>query len=136
MKTRIYTDTSVIGGCFDIEFKEGSTALFETFQNGDAVLIISNITIAELESAPEFVRNSLISVPHNNMEFITFTEEASDLAETYLEEGVVPQKSRVDAQHIKQVSDETVCNSYYSSCRCVSKLELQTYRELGKNPWI
>jgi len=34
------------------------------------------------------------------MEFIEFTEEASDLAETYLQEGVVLPKSRVDAQHI------------------------------------
>ncbi len=28
MKQKIYTDTSVIGGCLDIEFKEGSQALF------------------------------------------------------------------------------------------------------------
>jgi hypothetical protein len=34
------------------------------------------------------------------MEIIEFTEEAGDLAETYLKEGVVSRKSRVDAQHI------------------------------------
>ena len=34
------------------------------------------------------------------MEFIEFTEEAGGLAETYLKEGVVSPKSRMDAQHI------------------------------------
>jgi len=100
MKTRIYTDTSVIGGCLDIEFEEGSLALFETFKGGSSVLVISNLTITELESAPQAVRDVLLSVPKEHMEFIEFTEEAGELAETYLKEGVVSQKSRVDAQHI------------------------------------
>jgi hypothetical protein len=39
-------------------------------------------------------------VPKDHIEFIEFTEEANDLANTYLQEGVVSKKSRVDAQHI------------------------------------
>jgi len=100
MKSRIYTDTSVIGGCFDVEFEKGSLALFETFKAGSAVLVISNLTLAELEAAPKAVSDILLSVPTKYMEFIEFTEEAGNLAETYLNEGVVSQKSRVDAQHI------------------------------------
>ena len=75
-------------------------ALFETFKGGSSVLVISNLTITELESAPQAVRDVLLSVPKEHMEFIEFTEEAGELAETYLKEGVVSQKSRVDAQHI------------------------------------
>ena len=100
MKTRIYTDTSVIGGCLDVEFEEGSLALFETFKTGTTVLVMSNLTLVELESAPQAVRDVLLSVPREHIELIEFTEEAGDLAETYLKEGVVSQKSRVDAQHI------------------------------------
>jgi predicted nucleic acid-binding protein len=100
MKSRIYTDTSVIGGCLDIEFEDGSLALFETFKAGSKVLVISNLTLAELEAAPKAVRDVLLSVPAEHMEFSEFTEEASSLAEVYLKEGVVSQKSRVDAQHI------------------------------------
>jgi len=100
MKRRIYTDTSVIGGCLDVEFEEGSLALFDTFKAGSTVLVISDLTIAELESAPQAVRDVLISVSKEHMEFVEFSEEASDLAETYLRDGVVSQKSRVDAQHI------------------------------------
>ena len=100
MKSRIYTDTSVIGGCLDVEFEKGSIALFDAFKAGLMVLVISDITLAELESAPKAVRDVLLPVPKEHMELIEFTEEAGDLAETYLKEGVVPQKSRVDAQHI------------------------------------
>jgi hypothetical protein len=100
MKSRIYTDTSVIGGCLDVEFEKGSLALFENFKSDTAILVISNLTLVELDAAPEDVREVLLSVPRENMEFVEFTEEASDLAETYLQEGVVSQKSRVDAQHI------------------------------------
>jgi hypothetical protein len=100
MKRRIYTDTSVIGGCLDVEFEEGSQALFENFKSGTAILVISNLTLVELEAAPEDVREVLLSVSRDNMEFVEFTEEARDLAETYLREGIVSQKSRVDAQHI------------------------------------
>jgi len=34
MKQRIYIDTSVISGCFDIEFEEWSNRLFEDLKNG------------------------------------------------------------------------------------------------------
>ena len=100
MKSRIYTDTSVIGGCLDVEFKDASLALFESFKTGASVMVMSNLTIAELALASQAVRDVLLPVPRANMEFIEFTEEAGNLAERYLQEGVVSQKNRVDAQHI------------------------------------
>lgn len=33
-KPKIYIDTSVIGGCFDDEFKESYNKLFEEFKSG------------------------------------------------------------------------------------------------------
>ncbi len=33
MKQRVYIDTSVIGGCFDREFKEWSNQLFDEDEN-------------------------------------------------------------------------------------------------------
>jgi len=100
MKRRIDTDTSVIGGCLDIEFEQGSQALFDAFKSGSTVLVVSDLTLAELEAAPQGVRDILLAVPVEHVEFLEFSEEASFLAERYLEERVVPPKSRVDAQHI------------------------------------
>lgn len=48
IKPRIYIDTSVIGGCFDSEFKEWSDKLFEEFKTGIKIAIISDITLDEL----------------------------------------------------------------------------------------
>jgi len=100
MKRRIYTDTSVIGGCLDEEFEDSSQQLFERFQHGEDVVIISELTLLELEGAPEEVRSVLEDVPASHREDVTFTEEASQLADQYLHAGVVGEASRLDAQHI------------------------------------
>jgi hypothetical protein len=57
MIQRIYIDTSVIGGCFDNEFAQYSTRLFEEFADRDKKLIISDIVLFELEEAPPEVRD-------------------------------------------------------------------------------
>jgi len=100
MKPKIYTDTSVIGGCLDIEFKEGSQALFERFKSNSAILMISNLTLLELENAPKDVQDILKQIPIENIEYVELSIEAKQLADKYLSEGVVSKKSKVDAQHI------------------------------------
>ena len=100
MKKRIYTDTSVIGGCLDVEFESGSTPLFESFCTGKSIIVISSLTLAELENAPKPVQDILKRVPSEFVEYLEFSEDANDLANAYLKEGVITKKSRVDAQHI------------------------------------
>lgn len=100
MKKRIYTDTSVIGGCLDLEFNANSLALFKNFNEGASIIVISNLTLADLEKAPRPVQEILKKVPREFIEYVGFSKEANDLAESYLKEGVVTKKSRVDAQHI------------------------------------
>ena len=56
---RIYIDTSVIGGCSDEEFAEWSLRLMQEFRDGLKVAVISDITLQELELAPEIVRLQL-----------------------------------------------------------------------------
>jgi len=54
-KLRVYLDTSVIGGCFDPEFKEWSEALMDDFRSIRYLTVISNVVEKEIEVAPEFV---------------------------------------------------------------------------------
>lgn len=61
--TRVYIDTSVIGGCIDQEFKEWSVNLFDEFKNGKKIAVISDITLDELELAPKKVQNILKQIP-------------------------------------------------------------------------
>lgn len=60
---RIYADTSVIGGCLDVEFSNDSSHFIEMVQKGKCVLLISKIVVAELDKAPAAVQNILLSLP-------------------------------------------------------------------------
>ena len=100
MKIRIYTDTSVIGGCEDEEFAEHSVRLMDGFVRGELVLVLSSLTVQELVSAPVEVRRRLASVPEAHIETLQLDAEARELAEAYIAAGVLTAKMRADAQHI------------------------------------
>ena len=100
MKQRIYTDTSVIGGCLDVEFRSPSVRLFEKFHSGEAIVVLSDLTLLELASAPKKVHDALIGIPEEHREYVVLTAEAKELAELYLSEGVIGPGKRIDAQHI------------------------------------
>lgn len=61
---RVYTDASVFGGCFDIEFEEWSNRLIEEFKLGLKVVVISDLTLRELEEAPLNVRSLVEEIPN------------------------------------------------------------------------
>jgi len=100
MKLRAYVDTSVIGGCLDEEFKQASTGLVNGFGRGEMIAVISELTILELEDAPEEVQAVLEEIPEDHTEYVELTREARDLAERYISEGVIGKRSLVDAEHI------------------------------------
>jgi hypothetical protein len=100
MRQRIYTDTSVLGGCEDDEFAEHSIRLMEGFVRGDRVLVLSSLTVQELTGAPAGVRRRLAAVPEAHIETLPLDAEAAELAEAYLAAGVLTPKMRADAQHI------------------------------------
>jgi hypothetical protein len=100
MKVRIYTDTSVLGGCEDEEFAEHSVRLMEGFIRGDLVLVLSGLTVQELAAAPAEVRRRLASVPEAHIETLQLDAQAKELAEAYVAAGVLTAKMRADAQHI------------------------------------
>lgn len=100
MKLRIYTDTSVIGGCFDKEFKSASLQLVQRVKTSEAVIVVSDLTLLELELAPAKVKEILEEIPDSNKEYVEFQEEARELASFYISEGIVGSSNLVDAQHI------------------------------------
>jgi hypothetical protein len=100
MTPRIYTDTSVIGGCLDEEFKEASLQLINMFELGAAVLVVADLTLLELEAAPSEVRAVIEDISEEHKEYIELTAEAVELAQHYIEAGVIEATKRVDAQYI------------------------------------
>ena len=100
MKPRIYTDTSVLGGCEDEEFREPSRRLLEAFQRGELTLVLSELTIRELETAPEGVRMVLGRVPAQHTETLALSREAEEVAAAYIADGAIGARMRADALHI------------------------------------
>ena len=57
-KLRVYIDTSIYGGLHDEEFAEPTETFFETIKDQGCAILASQITIDELDGAPETVRDS------------------------------------------------------------------------------
>lgn len=100
MKPRIYIDTSVIGGCFDDEFKEASLALFDEFEKGLKICVFSGMTVDELADAPKFVSDKLFNLTEKSKEYLIVTNEVKELALKYIEAKAVTEKWIGDATHI------------------------------------
>ena len=99
-KLRIYVDTSVIGGCFDPEFKVWSDALMKDFRDGRYEAVLSDVTAAEIEGAPAFVRElhaELLALPAR---VVNVDEDAVSLVQHYTARSVLSQRFTNDMLHI------------------------------------
>ena len=100
MTQRFYFDTSVFGGVFDIEFEETSMQLFEKVRLGQVTCVYSNLTEGEISEAPEKVKTFFKSLPKENLELIQVSDDAINLAKSYIEDNVVGKTSFDDCIHI------------------------------------
>lgn len=100
MKPRIYTDTSVLGGCEDNEFREPSRRLLAAFQYGEMTLVLSELMLRELEGAPEGVKSILAKIPSDHIEALALSPEAEELASAYIADGAIGPRMQADALHI------------------------------------
>lgn len=108
VKTRIYIDTSVIGGCFDIEFEKDTKLFLDRLENKEVIFILSDLFEFELLNAPINVREILKNYPENSFERVKLSEEAIILADLYIKEKVVGKSSIEDCRHIAIV---TICKA-------------------------
>ena len=100
MKQRIYIDTSVVGGFYDVEFAEYTVPLFHQIRESELRIIYSEVTEKELINAPERVKDLIRSLPSEVVDFVELTEEAIVLAQAYIAEKVVGKTSLDDCLHI------------------------------------
>jgi len=96
---RIYVDTSVFGGIFDEEFAEPSKQLFAEIDAGRFQLATSAIVEAEIEPAPEKIRE-FFSRYVTTAEIVQVTQDALLLQQAYINSRVVTPKSAEDALHV------------------------------------
>ena len=97
---RIYIDTSVLGGCFDVEFAEWSNGLIGDFRAGRLVPVLSDVTAAEVADAPPLVREL-----HQEMlvlagSVLAITPQVLDLVTAYEARKILSPKYAADMRHI------------------------------------
>ena len=120
--TKIYLDTSVIS-CLDAPQTPDRmihTQLFwETAKRGEYELVVSNVTLDEMNACPEpkrsFMRVKLAEIP-----FLTRVEESDEavrLANLYVREGGLSSASMNDAIHLAIATVE--------KCDCVASWNLK-----------
>ena len=89
---RVYIDTSVIGGCFDPEFAPWSKGLIKDFRIGNFKPVVSEVTSAEIDDAPDLVKNLYTDLLSLAPELLVVTKEALQLADMYQERQILTTK--------------------------------------------
>jgi predicted nucleic acid-binding protein len=97
---KFYVDTSVWGGFNDAEFSAWTIPFFELAKRGRFTLILSDVTIKELQTAPKIIHDLPATIPADFLEVVDITDEQLLLANRYVEEGALTSKCYSDAQHI------------------------------------
>jgi hypothetical protein len=100
MQKRLYLDTSVFGGYFDIEFDFWTKILFDQIYNEQYFVLYSYLTDNELLNAPLKVQELVKTIPIDKIQFIEISDKALELAELYINETVVGSTSISDCIHI------------------------------------
>jgi hypothetical protein len=97
---RIYIDTSVLGGCFDREFATWSNALVRDFRAARLIPVLSDVTAAEVQDAPEAVRDihqELLAMVEG---VLAISEQSLSLVAAYEARKILPAKYEADMRHI------------------------------------
>ena len=101
MKTlRIYLDTSVLGGCFDSEFELWSNRLLKALRQREYIAVLSSVTAAEVEQAPEQVKQVHADLIKGGAELLMVSQEALDLLGKYRSKEILGTKFQNDMLHI------------------------------------
>jgi predicted nucleic acid-binding protein len=97
---RVYMDSSVLGGCRDVEYEADSLRLVHWAQRGEITLLFSEILLRELEAAPSDVQDILRAIPSDSLEFVPLTSEVLTLRDAYIAAGIVGPQWLNDAAHV------------------------------------
>ena len=103
-RIRLYLDTSVLGGLFDIEDAQRLLTverLLKSIKEKNYEGFVSPLTIEEILKAPKEIIEQLSNrVSDAGLILLEESEESIELANAYVSSGAIPVKFRNDARHI------------------------------------
>lgn len=98
--SRIYVDTSVLGGCFDSEFATWSNHLIADFRARRLVPVLSDVTAAEAVDAPAQVRALHQELVALAGPILALGSDALRLVDAYAAAKILGAKYAADMRHI------------------------------------
>jgi hypothetical protein len=98
--SRIYVDTSVLGGCFDAEFSSWSNGLVEDFRRGVFHAVLSDVIAEEIGRAPATVQAVHQEILNLGAEVVSVSSEVLRLVAAYEARAILGPRFRNDLLHI------------------------------------
>ncbi len=99
-RPRVYVDNSVFSGTQDEEFAEESLRFFERVREGAYTVLVSETVLRELARAPEGARRVHADLPAGSVEEVPVDDEVMELAQAYIDAGVLGSRRIADATHV------------------------------------
>ncbi len=90
----------MLGGCFDPEFAAWSNGLVRDFRAGRLIPVLSHVTAAEVQDAPEQVREIHQEILTIVETVLPVTEGVLSLVSAYASRKILPAKYEADMRHI------------------------------------
>ena len=103
-KPKIYLETTMFNYYFDKErdAHADTVTLFNEVKAGKYEAYTSAYVIDELEKTKDSIKreNMLALIREYNINVLDYSDDAQDLANTYINEGVIPASKKLDSLHI------------------------------------
>jgi predicted nucleic acid-binding protein len=142
---KIYLETTVFNRFYDEnrEFIAETKALFQKIKDKRIEAYTSTYVIEELDRAPEPKRTNMLNViPEYGIKVLEIDKRAVDLADIYIEMGIIPLKFRMDGVHIAMASvNETDCIislNFHHINKLKTKMSVEIVNRMSgyRNPYI
>jgi len=130
---RAYFETTVFNRYFEEgrEYQPETKQLFEMISSGDVIALTSVAVLQEIDEAPEPKRGQMMSLlTHYDITVLEVEQNAYDLADLYLEMGVIPVRFQMDGVHITMAAVNDLDCIVSLNFHHINKLKTKTATEI------
>ena len=130
---RVYLETTIFNRYFEEgrEYASESKRLFDKILSGEIVAFTSTAVLAELEKAPEPKRSQMLELILSHAITVWTVEESADnLADVYIEAGVIPPRFKTDGIHIAMAAIKGLDCIISLNFHHINKLKTKTATEI------
>jgi predicted nucleic acid-binding protein len=130
---RVYFETTVFNRYFEDgrEYHEDTKHLFDMINAGEVEAFTSAAVLEELDPTPEPKRSKMIElVTQFNMIVLEVEQSVYDLADIYIEMGIIPAQYRLDGVHIAMAALNDLDCIVSLNFRHINKLKTKTATEI------